>query len=134
MTRIAIPTWEGRTSPVFDVAEHLLIVDVTGSHERGRTGCGLSDTEPRARAQALSARDVSVLICGAVSRAMEDALTAAGIAVVSGICGDVEDVLRAFSSGTLEITPSLHLPGTVRERSERCGARSERRQSTASMS
>ena len=34
--RVAIPTWSGRISPVFDVAERLLLVEVENGVEVGR--------------------------------------------------------------------------------------------------
>jgi predicted Fe-Mo cluster-binding NifX family protein len=114
MTRVALPIWSGRLSPVFDVAEHLLLVDLDGPREVGRQVRGLSDPEPLARAHVLSGLDVDVLICGAVSRTMEHALASSGVDVVSGICGDVERVLLAYSRRTLEDEPALHLPGSRR--------------------
>jgi predicted Fe-Mo cluster-binding NifX family protein len=78
----------------------------------------LSGSEPQARAQTLSAYDVDVLVCGAISRAMEHVLTAAGIQVVSGIRGDVECVVRAFSLGSLDTEATLHLPGSQQQASQ----------------
>lgn len=96
---------------MFDVAEHLLLVDVNGTSQSGRRIRRLRATESLPRAQALAANDVDVLICGAISRPMEHALAGAGVEVVSGICGNVECVLRAFSLGLLDDDPTLHLPG-----------------------
>jgi predicted Fe-Mo cluster-binding NifX family protein len=130
MTRVALPTWDGRVSPVFDVARHLLIVDLEEMREQGRQVHALSGSEPQARAQTLSAYDVDVLVCGAISRAMEHVLTAAGIQVVSGIRGDVECVVRAFSLGNLDAEPTLHLPGSQQpagQRDDASGHRSHHR-------
>ena len=55
-----------------------------------------------------------VLICGAISRPMEFALTAAGIRVISDTCGAVEDVLNAFLGGRLS-NKTFTLPGTRRQ-------------------
>jgi predicted Fe-Mo cluster-binding NifX family protein len=111
MTRIALPTWEGRVSPVFDVAEHLLIVDLDGASQRGRQSRRLGDAEPLVRAHVLTSEEVDVLICGAISRPLEHVLAGAGIEVVSGICGRIDDVLRAFSLSLLNSDAALHLPG-----------------------
>ncbi len=116
MMRIALPTWEGRISPVFDVAEHLLLVDVDGTSPCGRDLRRLGGVEPLARTQVLTASRADVLICGAISRPLERVLTAAGIAVVSGICGDVDEVVRAFCLSRLDDDPALHLPGCQRPR------------------
>lgn len=111
MTRIALPTWEGRVSPVFDVAEHLLIVDLDGVSQRRRQSRRLGDAEPLVRAHVLASEEVDVLICGAISRPLEHVLAGAGVEVVSGICGRVDDVLRAFSLSLLTSDTALHLPG-----------------------
>jgi predicted Fe-Mo cluster-binding NifX family protein len=127
MTRVAVPTWKGRVSPVFDVAEHLLLVDLDGGRERDRTVHHVSGGEPLQRAQVLTSRDVDVLVCGAISRTMEQVLTAAGVEVVPGIRGEVDAVLRAYAGRTLRRDPALHLPGrrraivTRRAHGRRCG-------------
>jgi len=113
MTRIALPIWEGRVSPVFDVAEHLLFVDFDGTRERWRRLHRVHGPDPASRVQALAAYDVNLLICGAISRTVEHAVTGAGIEVEAGICGDVERVLCAFALGNLSAEAALHLPGSA---------------------
>jgi predicted Fe-Mo cluster-binding NifX family protein len=112
MTRVALPTWDGRVSPVFDVARHLLVVDLDGARELGRRFRPLPASEPPARVQVLLDLEVDVLVCGAISRGIEDALTAAGVKVMSGVRGDAESVVLAFSVGNLEDDATLHLPGS----------------------
>lgn len=107
---VAIPYWQGRISPVFDVATRVLIVEIDQgaclmSHE-----LLLTEEEPRLRAARLVDAAVSVLICGAISRHMEMALQTAGITVIPQRCGDVEQVLAAFSAGRLHQDAFL-MPG-----------------------
>jgi len=101
MTNVAIPHWQGRVSPVFDVAGSVLIVEI----DAGRVGrCRdivLADEDPQDRAAALTAAGAGVLICGAVSWPLKIALAAAGIEVIPQICGDVESVLAAYLDGGL---------------------------------
>ncbi len=111
MTRVALPIWDGRVSPVFDVAEHLLLVELDGTQEGSRHLHALPQKESLARARTLSVEAVDVLICGAISSAMERAVASAGIEVLSGICGAVDDVLRAYARGHLGVDATLHLPG-----------------------
>ena len=99
--RLAIPTWNGRISPVFDVAERLLLVDLDEGSEVTRQEALIDETNVASRVSRITDLRVDTLICGAISRALEGRLAAAGVYVVPDTCGLVEDVLRAFSSGEL---------------------------------
>jgi len=99
--RIAIPFWQGRVSPVFDVAGNLLLVDVSDGAEQARKSLPLTAAEPQARARALAELGADVLVCGAISWPLEMAVSAAGIEVIPQTCGEVEQVLAAFISGEL---------------------------------
>jgi len=94
--RIAIPNWQGRVSPVFDVAGSLLLFDVNGQDVLAREELPLRGHGPIARADEVSALKVDVLVCGAISRAVLSAISASGILVIPQICGPVEEVLRAY--------------------------------------
>ncbi len=99
--KVAIPYWQGRVSPVFDVAGHVLLVEVHEGKEQGREDLPMGGGQPQTRAKVLREHDATVLICGAISWPMELAMTAAGIEVVSQTCGEVERVLAAFIGGQL---------------------------------
>jgi len=108
--RVAIPYWQGRISPVFDVAGNLLLVDVTNGREQARSNVVLDTEQPQARADLLVEQGVNVLICGAISWPLERALATANIEVISQTCGDVEQVLAAFANGQLRYNAFL-MPG-----------------------
>ncbi|MCD6303960.1 MAG: NifB/NifX family molybdenum-iron cluster-binding protein [Planctomycetes bacterium] len=108
--RIAIPHWQGRVSPVFDVAGRLLVVDVENGKEQARRNVVVEADDPQARARLLGSLGANVLICGAISWPLEAAITAGGIEVVSQTCGDVERVLAAFIGGRLDEKTFL-MPG-----------------------
>jgi len=99
--KVAIPHWQGRISPVFDVASNVLIVELDGGVERARQNVAFDLDDPRARAQRLAQTGADVLVCGAISWPMEMAVSAAGIEVIPQTCGDVEQVLAAFADGRL---------------------------------
>ncbi len=102
MARIAIPHWQGRVSPVFDVAGRVLLADII-SGEIIRCGdLQLGAEDPHNRSVLLSSTGVEVLLCGAISCSFELALTAVGIRVRSQICGPIELVLQAYMSGQLD--------------------------------
>ena len=118
--KVAIPVWQGRVSPVFDVAGQLLIVELNGSREAARRPEVLPEEAPDRRVQRLLALGIETLICGAISRPLEDMLVAGGIEVVPRICGDVEEVLRAFLSAGLQ-DDQFAMPGCCGQRRRRRG-------------
>jgi len=101
MKKVAIPYWQNRISPVFDVAGRLLVVTMANGTEQGRQSVALIDRDIRARALTLSRLGVQVLICGNLSRPLQMAVAQQGIEVIAHICGDVEHVLAAYAGGRL---------------------------------
>jgi len=99
--KVAIPTWNGRISPVFDVAERVVVADVEGGEETSRAEALVGGTPPQVRAARLAELGVNVLICGALSRPLEAMLQAKGVRVIPQMCGLVDEVLQAFTTGQL---------------------------------
>jgi predicted Fe-Mo cluster-binding NifX family protein len=119
--KIAIAHWQGRVSPVFDVADHLLLLGIEDGREVRRENLRLEVKEPFARAQRLVEKDVDLVLCGAVSAALEKALTCAGIRVLGFLGGALEEIIAAYLNGKLhdgrtppagrsERRPDLHEP------------------------
>jgi len=121
--KVAVPDWQGRVSPVFDVAEQVLLVDLDREDDCSRRMESLGTTAPHDRAQRLAELGVNVLVCGAISWLLEALLASSGIRVVPLICGEVEEVVRAFRDGTLE-NERFAMPGCCRKRRQ---ARNRRR-------
>jgi predicted Fe-Mo cluster-binding NifX family protein len=118
---VAIPVWQGRVSPVFDVAGQLLVVEVDGSVEKSRRQEVLPDEVPERRVQRLQALGIEMLICGALSRPLEDLLAGGQIEAIPRICGDAEEVLRTYLSGGLP-DERFAMPGCCcQKRRRRCG-------------
>ncbi len=108
--KIAIACREERISPVFDVSDTICLVEIDGGRELRRWNITLLNNDPFARVKEISSIGAKVLICGAVSRVLQTALVAAGIQVIGFICGNFEDVLRAFLQGHLA-NCSFSMPG-----------------------
>ena len=131
--KVAVPTWTGRVSPVFDVAKRLLVVMLEGNREVNRVEAVIEETQLIARAKHVTQLGVDVLVCGAISMPLEAMLASAGVRVIPHICGPVEDVLLAFASGRLTDDAFL-MPGCCgrrrwfrgRHRSGRTGFRVQR--------
>ena len=101
LMRVGIPTWDGRVSPVLDVARRLLLVEIEGNAEVARREADLEAVPLATRVKRIRELDVEILVCGAVSWPLEAALLSAGVRVIPQTCGPVEEVLRAFLSGRL---------------------------------
>jgi predicted Fe-Mo cluster-binding NifX family protein len=99
--KIAVPIWEDKVSPVLDTAAKLLIVETLNRNEIGRTESLLDELEISRRCFRISKLKIDVLICGAISRPFSERLAAAGINIIPGISGAVEEIVAAYFSGTL---------------------------------
>lgn len=113
--KVAIPQWQGRVSPVFDVAATALVVELDGRIELARQTLQFDADGAGRRVARLVDAGVEVLICGAISRQLELLVRAAGIEVVPHTCGNVGHVLSAFLDGRLNRGACL-MPGCYRRR------------------
>jgi len=98
---VAIPVWQGRVSPVFDVASQLLLLELSGEVETARRQEALPEERPERRVARLQALRIETLICGAISRPLETLLVAGRIKVIPRVCGDVDEVVRAYLADQL---------------------------------
>jgi predicted Fe-Mo cluster-binding NifX family protein len=99
--KIAIAHWQSRVSPVFDVADRLFLITIEDGREVHRESLRIAGRDPFERAQKLAELAVDVLLCGAVSSALEKALVAAGIRVLGFLGGELESIVSAFLAGQL---------------------------------
>ena len=116
--KIAIPDWQGRVAPVFDVCGRLWVIELSARREIGRAEVQFGGCAAFQRVRRISDLGVDVLICGAISRNMEAALTAAGIRVLAFFCGPVERVLAGFLA-TGSPDAAFCMPGCRRRRRRR---------------
>jgi predicted Fe-Mo cluster-binding NifX family protein len=116
--RIAIAHWQDRISPVFDVSDRLLLIDIENGRELKRKDNVLRCRGPFERAREVHRLGVQVLLCGAVSRPMETALTRSGVRVIGFICGDFENVLSAYIKGRLA-EKCFQMPGCEQKRTKK---------------
>ena len=120
--KIAIPIWQSRVSPVFDVAGQFVVVELKDGVETARMEVSALEEDPAERTSLLVGLGVETLICGAISETLEMMLLGSGVTVIPRVCGDAEEVLRAFCGGTLD-DDQYALPGCGR-----CQGRRRRRQ------
>ena len=97
--KIAIPTWNGRISPVFDTASRLLVVEVDKGRERSRFEADIGAHFLPSKTMRLTGLGVDTLICGAISGQFAYMVTTAGIELIPWVSGYVEGVLQTFLEG-----------------------------------
>ena len=110
LMRIAVPIWNDKVSPVFDTASRLLIIETKDLNELARFKTYFYEKDLSRRCFRIQELKVNILICGAISRSFSMILMSAGIKIISGISGKVEDVLSAYLHDTLS-NPKFLMPG-----------------------
>ena len=108
--RIAVPIWQDKVSPLLDAASRLLIVETEDKRESSRFETVFDEVSISRRCQRIQGLKVDVLICGALSRSFSMMLKGAGIHIISGIFGPLEEILQAFFQKTLSCSSYL-MPG-----------------------
>ncbi len=110
MTKVAIPIFGTRISPVFDSCLRVSVIEINGKRETWRDDIILNGFGLEKRLVILQEAGINTLICGGISGYSYNLLESAGIRVISGIAGDVVEVLRAFKEDRLD-QPSFYMPG-----------------------
>lgn len=111
--KIAIPVWNDRVSPIFDVARRIRVVDLDADQdlvvadstyllERGRP------------TSTLDALGVDLLVCSAISPALKAAVWVTGAEVISDICGSPDEIVQALAAGDADLS-RFRSPGSRRK-------------------
>ncbi len=108
--RVAVPSFRGHVSPVFDWAQCIVMVDYDGGRETARREESLAEVAPPFRPGFLARVGVGTLVCGGISRPLAEMVQMRGIRVMAGVAGEIGAVLAAFFAGRL---PALEftMPG-----------------------
>ena len=114
--KAAFSIWDNRIAPVFDVARQMLVVEMKSGCIVDETRKTLAETMSAWKAPFLAELGVNVLICGAISRPLQEMITAYDIRVIPFIAGDLGEVMAAWLSG--DISP-FAMPGCC-SRGQRC--------------
>jgi len=108
--KMAITSWNGRVSPVFDVSRQVVALEAKDGKIIRRQEHHFESDEASAKVVKLCELGVDTLICGAVSRPLADMITARGIRLVSFVSGETDRVADAYLRGSLPNT-AFAMPG-----------------------
>lgn len=100
-TKTAFARWENRIAPVFDVAIQMHVVVSDAGRVISEKDEPLANDAFAQKAAGLAHLGVSTLVCGAISRPLQDVLTAHGIEVIPFVTGDLAEVIGAWLKGDL---------------------------------
>jgi len=112
MTVVALPVYRHRVAPVLDFSHKVLLINLNHDPEELTTELlweGLSQTD---RLDALTRAGVTTLICGGISESLHAMIVNAGIHVIWGIAGPIDEVLEAFKSDRLNES-MFQMPGRM---------------------
>lgn len=113
--KAAFSVWDDRIAPVFDVARRVHLVETESGQIISETQETLADTAPVQKAVFLAERGVGILVCGAISRSLQDIIAAYGIRVIPFVAGDLREIIGAWLSGKREIE-LFAMPGCCRRK------------------
>jgi predicted Fe-Mo cluster-binding NifX family protein len=127
MKTLLVTTWNGRVSPVLDVARQAELVKADAGRIVSRTTVKLPGETPEGQAAALRALQPQVLVCGAVSRPLAALLVSDGTRLVPFRTGAVDEIIGAWLQGRLDDATML-MPGCRGGRLGWCRGRGRGRQ------
>ncbi len=111
--KLAMPVWDNCVSTVLDFSESLLVVDCESGDGDTRYRTAFEGNTIMEKVARLKELHIQVLLCGAVSRPLEQMIRASGIEIIPFLKGKADDVLTAYFSGH-PLEPGFMLPGCRR--------------------
>jgi predicted Fe-Mo cluster-binding NifX family protein len=115
MTRIAIPIFKSRVSPVLDSCTRMLVVDIEQDREIERREIYLEAFSLSERVNTLQKSHATTVICGGISDVLHNMLNSVNVSVITGIAGEVEEVVAAFMADRLK-ERRFRMPGYRKQR------------------
>ena len=109
-TKLAIPTFQNRVSPVLDSCNHILLVDIVDNIEQDRETVFMGECTLTDRCSTLVKMGISIVICGGVSETLANMIKGSNIVLINGIAGDIDEVIEAYLKKRLQL-PCFYMPG-----------------------
>lgn len=94
--RAAFSVWNSRIAPVFDVAQTIVIIEADKGQIISQQLEEIKYVQGFSRAEWLKDKSVSALVCGAISRSLEEVMMRSGIDVNGFISGEIGQVMDAW--------------------------------------
>lgn len=114
MIKAAFATWNDRIAPVFDVARSIQLVETEAGRIVRRTRASVDSEIPNQKALRLVELQVGTLVCGAISRPVQEMIRSYGIEVIPFVTGNLQEVIQAWLGGKLAGSADYTMPGCRR--------------------
>ncbi len=111
MIKAAFATWNDRIAPVFDVARSIQLVETEAGRIVRRTRASVDSEIPNQKALRLVELQVGTLVCGAISRPVQEMIRSYGIEVIPFVTGNLQEVIQAWLGGKLAGSADYTMPG-----------------------
>ena len=119
--KAGLSCWNQRIAPVLDVARELLVVEIEAGRIITYTREELPQESGWHKAKRLHELGIDILICGAISKSMQNFVEGQGINIHPFIAGNLEEIIDAWICGKLS-EQRFNMPGCGRRRRRRhCG-------------
>jgi predicted Fe-Mo cluster-binding NifX family protein len=119
MMKAAFSVWDNRIAPVFDVARRILLVEATSGRIVSEKQEILADPVPMQKVACLAEMGVDILVCGAVSRPLQEMIAAYDIRIIPFVAGELREVIDAWLSGKRSIE-LFAMPGCCKRKKRIC--------------
>ncbi len=111
--KLGIPVFHDRVSPVLDTATKLLIIEIQDGAVVSEKEKYFNDMPFLKRSDYLNSMGLDIIICGALSRPLNNLIVACGIKLMPWISGSVDEVIKAYQAGALG-SDKFRMPGCCR--------------------
>ena len=108
--KTAFAYWDKRIAPVFDTARQIHIIESVSGRIVREAPETLEGDLPIQKALSLYELGVGTLVCGAISKYLNEIVASYGIRVLPFVSGDLREVIQAWLKGTL-ISDAFAMPG-----------------------
>ena len=113
--KTVMPIFKNRVSPVFDWCQNLLLAEIQAGHEVGRSEVAVANIDPVRQADQLAELGAELVVCGGIGEILQGLIEARNIRVISGVSGNITDVLEALTTEKLS-HPRFIMPGCAGHR------------------
>ena len=111
--KVAFSVWNGRIAPVFDVARQLCLIEVNDIGDcSAEQFLEIPNIPVLHKVKFLQEKNISILVCGAISRVFGDILLSRGIEVLPFVAGEYQQVITAWRKGE-NFDEAFAMPGCV---------------------
>lgn len=116
--KIAFAQWGERIAPVFDTARRIHVIETEAGNIVAEKPHFLSEDLSVQKTLRLVALRIDTLVCGAISRPMQEMISAHGIEVIPFVAGGLRQVIEAWCRGDL-MSDAFSMPGCRRRGRQR---------------